>query len=93
MRDEMTKWTEGPWEAFESTIRPGVWYVGTPHVALLRTDSSSHPEADARLSAAAPDLYEALARCEEMVSTDKGPPDWDAIRALLARAQGASNVG
>lgn len=50
----------GPWEAFESEINPGVWYVGNDFFALLRTDSSSHPEADARLAALAPDLVEAL---------------------------------
>jgi hypothetical protein len=40
--------------------------------------------------AAAPYLLEALIRCEEMVSTDKGPPDWKAVRAAISKATGAS---
>ena len=33
-------------------------------------------------------LVEALARCEAMVSTDQGPPNWDWIRSVLKKARG-----
>ena len=54
----------------------------------LAPDDRGCWEADARLIAAAPDLLEALIACERMVSTDEGPPDWDAVRAAIARATG-----
>ena len=34
------------------------------------------------------DLVAALARCEAMVSTDQGPPNWDWIRSVLKNARG-----
>lgn len=48
-----------------------------------------HP--DARLIAAAPDLLEALQRCEAMVSTDQGPPNWDWVREVISKATAAAN--
>lgn len=34
------------------------------------------------------ELIAALKRCEEMVSTDNGPPNWDWIREVIAKANG-----
>lgn len=51
-----------------------------------RATSQREAVANARLIAAAPDLLAWLIRCEEMVSTDKGPPDWDAVRAVINKA-------
>lgn len=50
-----------------------------------KTDCAER-DANARLIAAAPDLLEALKRCEAMVSTDQGPPDWDWVRSVIAKA-------
>jgi hypothetical protein len=46
------------------------------------------PLNDAKLLAAAPDMLEALKTCEEMVSTQNGPPNWDWVRQVIAKAEG-----
>lgn len=44
--------------------------------------------ANARLIAAAPDLYTAVEAALNMVDGDGAPPDWDMLRAALAKARG-----
>ena len=58
-------------------------YYGAPLVC-----ESVSSSANAHLIAAAPEL---LAACESslaMVETNQGPPDWDAMRAAIAKARG-----
>jgi len=45
--------------------------------AVLAVTSDLHDE-----------LIAALERCEAMVSADLGPPDWDWVRDVLAKAKG-----
>ena len=45
-------------------------------------------EVDASILAAGKDMLAALKRCEEMVSANAGPPDWDWIRSIIAKAEG-----
>ena len=67
MRDEMTKWTEGDWshdedEIFAKTEGGYVFVAETkPLPGDEGPDMSEQEVANARLIAAAPDLYEALA--------------------------------
>ena len=43
---------------------------------------------NARLIACAPELYEWLEYCLGMVDHGHGPPNWDEIRKVLAKARG-----
>ena len=43
-------------------------------------------ERSARLIAAAPELLEVAQRCLAMVSEGAGPPNWDWIREVIAKA-------
>ena len=45
-------------------------------------------KANANLIAAAPDLLEACKAALNMVETDLGPPNWDILRAAIAKAEG-----
>ncbi len=82
---------------------PGPWSLASMNDCLFIVDNGppakanliaklDYPQADsnAALISAAPDMLEALVRCEEMVSTDKGPPDWDWVRSIIAKALGAT---
>ncbi len=35
----------------------------------------------------AAELLQALKRCEAMVSTDQGPPNWDWVREVISKAE------
>ena len=104
MRDEMTKWT-----AFYDDDQDA-WLVRND-VGCIVADCGmsdfvvSEDERHARLIAAAPDLYEALAKSAEgwanAIELGLIPPQHvaaatvlrDEALAALARAQGSSNVG
>jgi len=85
--------TPGPWTVHDTASEGMMAHVtaraGT--VALIGAVTPGEANANARLIAAAPDLLAWLIRCEEMVSTAKGPPNWDGIRAAIARATGADH--
>lgn len=53
---------------------------------MARGNSIKEDEANASLMMAAPDMLAALKRCEAMVSTDQGPPNWDWVREVIAKA-------
>jgi hypothetical protein len=83
--------TPGPWKGYKHT-----GYVYGPDVVVCRCGDFLDKEllpynrerwaADTLLIAAAPDLLEVAKRCEAMVSTDQGPPDWDWIRSVIKKA-------
>ena len=86
--------TTTPWSVCDHALEGNpYWTLGyTVHGNGKRVaDVADHyrPETAivvARLIAAAPDLLEVAIRCEQMVSTDQGPPDWDWIRSVIRKA-------
>ena len=89
------KHTSGPWTAHWSKYSEGCYIVkaGAPsNRVLAKFDGDGDgPDAEeiasAHLIAAAPDMLTALKRCEAMVSTDQGPPNWDWVREVIAKAE------
>lgn len=91
-----TKFTKGPWEF--RTDKDGTPYVGTGIFKIVESIWGTTPSVDgtvkddrianAHLIAAAPELYEALEECLNMVSGDGHPPNWDRIREVLKAARG-----
>lgn len=83
MSDERCKWTRGPWRLvgpFKGTVRAGAEWIGKIHW--------KNREANARLIAAAPDLYatlEWLARSYSSVDDDVID---ERVSSVLARARG-----
>jgi hypothetical protein len=95
--------TGGPYFYYEpggNRVEVPGWMVYGPK-SLGNGECGANTEADARMMAAAPDLYEAL--CDLVDCNDRwnaavkelmpAPPDWngsylDAARAALAKAQG-----
>jgi hypothetical protein len=57
-------------------------------IAMVINDTPPDAEPNAHLIAAAPDLYDACRAALNMVETDQGPPNWDLLRAALAKAEG-----
>jgi hypothetical protein len=103
-----TKWTPGPW-VVEGTASATVAarHDGAAEIAeVIATGSMTHGErrANARLIAAAPDLYaalaalaaevetipDAMARIAPEVRVGRDNPALDRARAALARARGES---
>ena len=97
-----TKWTPGPWRVeFGTTLVWGAtsdetaymkWPVAKAELAQpwQKRGRPTYDEAiaNACLIAAAPALYAWLERCLAMVEHGEGPPNWDGIRAVLAKARG-----
>ena len=88
----MSKHTSGPWTRSGHTVyssRSQCLVVRLP--ALTDAYGDETPEqierwdADALLIAAAPELLEVL---EELDNTDSAMRDWDAVRAVIAKAKG-----
>jgi hypothetical protein len=74
------KWTKGPWRiAGKGTIRAGQGWIADVHW--------QNREANARLIAAAPDLYAALEMAQLWLDVD-GRYDMQAINAALSKAKG-----
>lgn len=95
--------TQGPW-TWTRTKAPATWNIwGDDGIRLAEVvsgpaqfnragfvdeDEPTQGQANARLIAAAPDLL-LVAKCAlAMVSEGAGPPDWDWIREVIAKAQG-----
>jgi hypothetical protein len=92
-----TAHTPGPWTCFYKP-KYDEWHISLPiagssmKLALCADGiQSENREADAHLIAAAPDMLAALKRCEEMVSTANGPPNWDWVREVIAKAEGRTS--
>lgn len=104
-----TKWAAGPW-AYDPTINrvysvPNNMLVATVWLGGLTDTPSADPEwpANARLIAAAPEMYEALETVAQLLRdhhADQGAEDgwqneelrdaWVAARDVLAKAEGRS---
>lgn len=96
-----TKWTPGPWSCMSESAYKGVYVDDCVHSVSKRAGkadiiclSPSHEEyelsaamwdANARLIAAAPDLYEALQRLDQFGHTDA---TWDYALRAMAKARG-----
>ncbi len=87
-------WTAEPrghdWHVFTESVRS---VDGGRHTVAMPMDGT--PEqcaANARLIAAAPDLLEGLKRAVAMIDTDQGPPNWDWLRSIIAKAEGADGA-
>lgn len=86
-------WTPGPWKAFPA----GVGEENGAGVAMLWRDGAER-EANARMIAAAPDLYEALREAVDLSEQLRAEHDWDRLpeaqamldkmEAALAKARG-----
>ena len=98
-----TKWTPGPWAAYEmqnlfqvhpAGVKPGyaeriadVVYWTRGHTGPKGNPLSHTARANAHLIAAAPDLYAALKMAQLWLDVD-GRFDMQAINAALAKARG-----
>jgi hypothetical protein len=91
------KFMKGPWEVAGGEI----WASGeriAPGKGAYEERDASVNKANAHLMAAAPDLYEALAECELLLSVTKhlswqGEQAKQNARAALAKARGETNPG
>ncbi len=89
-----TKWTPGPWELADKYNCTDVRAVDGPYVADCNASAAIDwrtKEANARLIAAAPELYEALENLRKLYDTDEGcrsMPEYQAAIAALAKARG-----
>jgi hypothetical protein len=94
------KFTAGPWQREDYSDEDGVLFemelAGANGEAICRidfegVDNTAYAEADARLIAAAPDMYEALRRLVEPTPGTKKLPPWvyGIVMPVLAKAEGA----
>lgn len=83
------KFTPGPWSVTDADVCPVIRDAANGLVAgiSMRRDLKA-VDANASLIAAAPELYGACRAALNMVDTDQGPPNWDMLRAALAKAEG-----
>jgi len=88
----MTQHTDGPWHISQDMRGTTRVFAGNSEIVRalskhgLRRLPEAERDANRRLIAASPELLHALKRCEAMVSTDAGPPNWDWIREVIAKA-------
>jgi hypothetical protein len=90
------KHTPGPWQMSGSRGPSpeyrghGVGPDGGNYVVVVPYNDRDHVEciANARLIAAAPDLLDVAKRCLAMADEGDGPPYWDWIRSIIAKAEG-----
>lgn len=96
----MVGFTKGPWMAAkdaglnggtEDVVKAGDLFVATTHaIGFLGQDADpeAEAEANARLIAAAPDLYEALSALLKIAERNGSGPVLDSARAALVKAIG-----
>lgn len=92
------KATPGPWKistghSYIAIITEGIPNVTAKVVADMRSVGGHCNEADAHLTAAAPELYEKLAKYVALVEDDSSEDflyEFKEIVALLAKARGGS---
>jgi len=89
----MSKYTPGPWKAHPT----GLARSGLPEYQIHWSDIGEcvaevvHGDADARLIAAAPELYAALEAIIAWEQSEDGPFAWEVLdqaKAALAKARG-----
>ncbi|HQM23862.1 MAG TPA: hypothetical protein PK572_09580 [Kiritimatiellia bacterium] len=83
----MSKHTPGPWEISGCTIIPGTLYVYSKkgeYLAKVLHENDKKCQANARLIAAAPRMYELLDEARKIVRDM--PPDWNYQWDTLAMA-------
>jgi hypothetical protein len=80
----MSKHTPGPW-----LIEPDVYSVGVYSLLTAIDTSDAEEQANARLIAAAPELLQALKKVLKTYDEQLYTQDWDAIRRVIAKAEGA----
>jgi len=80
----MTTHTPGPWTATATKHRT----IITSHDGTRVAECDSLSAADARLIAAAPEMYEALKAIMASVAGCVRNPEYEAARAAIARAEG-----
>ncbi|MFA7308101.1 MAG: hypothetical protein WC026_15675 [Hyphomicrobium sp.] len=91
----MVEHTKTPWRVGRNGGDDAV-FSGNRVVAMCDTDTNAErvDKANAAFIVRAcnchAELVEALARCEAMVSTDQGPPNWDWVRSVLKTARVAT---
>ena len=89
-------WTPGPWKVEEPFVSIGRWDIKNNEgneVTKIWAKGSNRAEANARLIAAAPDLYEA---CKTALTVTGGSKNWDGlthgflveIEKAVAKAEG-----
>ena len=97
--DNMPNWTSGPWAVCDVSAMPVEIRARKAIVARIASGSRDR-DADARLIAAAPDLYAALQAIFDEVAPGKRPqsadswlpePFVEAARAALAKARGETS--
>jgi len=86
------KHTPGPWRFIPRDETPGHREPDMVQIGaatwLPSRGRDENADANARLIAAAPEILLALKRCEAMVGTDQGPPNWDWVREVISKAEG-----
>ena len=92
------KWTPGPWGVgvpndktyADIGIHSSEWVIADMCKDVCKL--TVNQRANARLIAAAPDLYEALVLAEDRIESERSPGEWDPllreIRAAIAKARG-----
>ncbi len=85
-----TRWTAGPWVvqpdygSGETFVVAGAWPLGSTICVVDQNDRT----ANARLIAAAPDLYAALKAFMSADGHDDFTDEWPAARAAIDKAEG-----
>lgn len=91
-----TKFTPGPWDKFDLIVGRMIdnrhRYTSIASIYESEPGYDGEDRANANLIAAAPDLYEALADCIDIIETEAAQfyhcPAVDAAKQALAKARG-----
>lgn len=80
-----SKWSDGPWKADGHHVRTSDAGIGAPYIIA----KGRNAKANARLIAAAPDLYTALIETLEIATRNEEGEFADRARSALAKAAAA----